>query len=110
MIYGLGRSWIEALRIDPAHHFYGLRLNDWTSIIIVVSGVLGFLISAKLRPGRETSLVRTPPPDVDGQSSIDPAPDSDTASIETDGELADVRPPAGDLTTRPVGDAESNAP
>ena len=102
VIYGLGRSWIEALRIDPAHRFYGLRLNDWTSIIIVVAGVLGFLISAKLRPGRETSLLRKPPPAVDSGASIDPTADSNAASIETDAELADVRPPAGE--------AESNAP
>jgi len=102
VIYGLGRSWIEALRIDPAHRFYGLRLNDWTSIIIVVAGVVGFLISAKLRPGRETSLLRKPPPSVDIDASIDPTADSNTASIETDAELADVRPPAGE--------AESNAP
>ena len=102
VIYGLGRSWIEALRIDPAHRFYGLRLNDWTSIIIVVAGVLGFLISAKLRPGRETSLLRKPPASFDIDASIDPTADSNTASIETDAELADVRPPAGE--------AESNAP
>ena len=58
VIYGLGRGWIEALRIDPAHHFYGLRLNDWTSIAIVLAGVIGYLLSARLRPGREVVLVR----------------------------------------------------
>ncbi len=58
VIYGLGRSWIEALRIDPAHHFYGLRLNDWTSIAIVLAGVIGYLVSARLHPGREVVLVR----------------------------------------------------
>jgi phosphatidylglycerol---prolipoprotein diacylglyceryl transferase len=103
VIYGLGRSWIEALRIDPAHKFYGLRLNDWTSIVIVVIGILGFLISAKLRPGRETSLLRKPPPpDVDSDASIATSTDATTEPIALDAELADVRPP--------VGDAESNAP
>ena len=24
-------AWIEALRVDHANHFLGLRLNDWTS-------------------------------------------------------------------------------
>ena len=60
VIYGIGRGWIEALRIDPAHHFYGLRLNDWTSIIIVLAGVISFLISARRHPGREVVLLRTP--------------------------------------------------
>ena len=94
VIYGLGRSWIEALRIDPAHHFYGLRLNDWTSIVIVVSGVLGFLISAKLRPGRETSLLRKPPsPDVDGDAPIATATDADRRAARS-GRRVGRRPPA----------------
>jgi prolipoprotein diacylglyceryl transferase len=58
VIYGLGRSWIEALRIDPAHHFFGLRLNDWTSVVIVLAGVVGYLVSARRHPGREVVLVR----------------------------------------------------
>ncbi len=34
--YCLGRSWIEALRIDQAHHFFGLRLNEWVSFVGLV--------------------------------------------------------------------------
>ena len=30
--YTLGRTWIEMLRIDPANHFFGLRINVFTSI------------------------------------------------------------------------------
>ena len=29
----VGRGWIEHLRSDYAHHFFGLRVNDWVSII-----------------------------------------------------------------------------
>ncbi len=70
VIYGIGRGWIEALRIDPAHHFYGLRLNDWTSIAIVLAGVIGYLVSARLRPGREVVLVRAGVP---AEMSLDSA-------------------------------------
>jgi prolipoprotein diacylglyceryl transferase len=76
VIYGLGRSWIEALRIDPAHHFYGLRLNDWTSIAIVLAGVIGYLVSARRHPGREVVLVRGATPLEGGTPavrSIEPA-------------------------------------
>lgn len=41
--YTVGRGWIEYLRIDPAHHFLGLRLNDWTSIGVFILAVV-FLI------------------------------------------------------------------
>jgi prolipoprotein diacylglyceryltransferase len=53
MVYGAGRGWIEALRTDPAHHLLGLRLDDWTSILLVTAGLIGFVVSARRRPGRE---------------------------------------------------------
>ena len=31
LLYTVGRVWIEALRIDPANHILGLRLNVWTA-------------------------------------------------------------------------------
>jgi hypothetical protein len=31
----------------------GLRLNDWTSIVVFVGAVTYFVLSAKRRPGRE---------------------------------------------------------
>jgi hypothetical protein len=51
--YTVGRFWIEYLRIDEAHHYLGLRLNDWTSIVVFVGAVAYFVIVGKLRPGRE---------------------------------------------------------
>lgn len=36
MGYTFGRFFIERLRIDEAHHIAGLRLNDWTSLIVFV--------------------------------------------------------------------------
>jgi prolipoprotein diacylglyceryl transferase len=29
--YCVGRAWIEALRVDDAQHFFGIRLNDYVS-------------------------------------------------------------------------------
>jgi prolipoprotein diacylglyceryl transferase len=33
-VYCFGRFFEELLRIDPAHHFAGLRLNAWVSIVL----------------------------------------------------------------------------
>ena len=41
--YGIGRFWIEGLRIDPTKEGGGLRLNQWTAIILVVGGLAYFL-------------------------------------------------------------------
>jgi prolipoprotein diacylglyceryl transferase len=54
MIYVAGRSWIEYLRVDHANHILGLRLNDWTSILVFTFALVAFLVSAKRSPGRET--------------------------------------------------------
>ena len=42
--YTVGRFWIEALRVDTAHRFLGLRLNDWTSIVIFVAAAAFLLL------------------------------------------------------------------
>jgi prolipoprotein diacylglyceryl transferase len=49
--YTFGRFWIESLRIDFAHKFLGLRLNDWTSIVVFVVAV-GLIVRGR-RPEAE---------------------------------------------------------
>lgn len=39
-LYSFGRGFIEALRIDDAHLILGLRLNVWTSLILVISSLI----------------------------------------------------------------------
>jgi prolipoprotein diacylglyceryltransferase len=41
--YTFGRFFEELLRIDPAHHIAGLRLNAWVSIILFVLSVAYFV-------------------------------------------------------------------
>ncbi|MDQ1649928.1 MAG: hypothetical protein QOG60_1985, partial [Frankiaceae bacterium] len=38
-LYCLGRGWIEALRVDEAHRFFGLRLNDYVSLVLFLAAV-----------------------------------------------------------------------
>ncbi|MER6214928.1 prolipoprotein diacylglyceryl transferase [Streptomyces sp. NPDC001272] len=52
--YCSGRVWIEYMRVDEAHHILGLRLNVWTAIVVFILAVVYFVLSAKLRPGRES--------------------------------------------------------
>jgi len=53
VMYCVGRFWIEALRIDSAHHILGLRLNDWTALLVGIGGLIWFIQSARRQPGRE---------------------------------------------------------
>ncbi|WP_051815330.1 prolipoprotein diacylglyceryl transferase [Glycomyces tenuis] len=45
-LYGVGRFWIEGLRIDPAEAFAGMRLNQWMSVVIIVGAVI-YLLRAR---------------------------------------------------------------
>ncbi|AEW93523.1 MULTISPECIES: prolipoprotein diacylglyceryl transferase [Streptomycetaceae] len=51
--YTVGRFWTEHMRIDYAHQILGMRLNDWTAILVFLAAVAGFVISARRHPGRE---------------------------------------------------------
>ena len=58
LLYTAGRIWIEALRIDSANTVLGVRLNVWTALIVGLAALGYLVVSARMRPGREESLIR----------------------------------------------------
>jgi len=73
--YGIGRFWVEGLRIDTADHLGGLRWNQWVALAAVVGGVI---VLAIMR-ARQDSPVPIP---VDG-------PDPDGDEVAATGEPGD---------------------
>ncbi|GAB6904073.1 prolipoprotein diacylglyceryl transferase [Kineosporia succinea] len=95
MTYCIGRGYIETLRIDEANHILGLRLNVWTAILLFAGSLTYFVVSSRLRPGRETTLYRTPLPEggpVDGAATEPDSVEKPGADAEKDKDGAD---PAG---------------
>ena len=45
--YGLGRFWVEGLRIDPAKSGGGLRLNQWVAIAMMAGCLIYLLIDIR---------------------------------------------------------------
>jgi prolipoprotein diacylglyceryl transferase len=41
--YCFGRFFEELLRVDPSHHFLGLRINAWVSIVLFVLSTAFFI-------------------------------------------------------------------
>jgi prolipoprotein diacylglyceryltransferase len=41
--YSLGRIGEELLRVDPAHHILGLRLNFYVAAVLFIAGVAWFV-------------------------------------------------------------------
>ena len=48
--YGLGRLWIEGLRIDDASVLGGLRWNQWVALAAIVGGALYLVLTSSQRP------------------------------------------------------------
>ena len=40
--YSFARIWEELLRVDPAHHFFGLRLNFYVAVVLFLGGLAWF--------------------------------------------------------------------
>ncbi|WP_339128823.1 prolipoprotein diacylglyceryl transferase [Streptomyces sp. f51] len=95
--YCVGRGWIEYMRVDDAHHILGLRLNDWTALLVFLLAVLYFVLSARLRPGRE-EIVEP------GAGEDAPTEGDDTAAAE-DGAEGET----GDKAAGKTGEAEGGS-
>ena len=50
-MYTFGRFFTEYMRIDEAHRYLGLRLNDWTSIFVFVVSSAIVLLFGRAAPG-----------------------------------------------------------
>ena len=57
-MYTFGRIWFEALRVDPASEWFGIRFNLLLSIFLCVVGALWFLWLGRRQPA-ETDELRT---------------------------------------------------
>jgi phosphatidylglycerol---prolipoprotein diacylglyceryl transferase len=99
--YTLGRTWIEMLRIDPANHIFGLRINVFTSVIVFL-GAVAFLILRRNRGREDPALVWGP--DRPGHQQPDPEPASVTATPDGSAELdSDPTTPDPPADRPPVG-------
>lgn len=85
--YTVGRFWIEYLRIDEAERVLGMRLNNWTSILVFAGAVAYMYVSAKKHPGREdpATLRGTRPHDDDEADDADSTDSTDGIDLAEGG-------------------------
>ena len=76
LLYCVGRTFWESLRIDDAAHLFGLRWNVFVSVAVGIGALIYIIVSARLRPGRETDVYRATPsqqtPETDA-GEVDPS-------------------------------------
>jgi prolipoprotein diacylglyceryl transferase len=84
--YGLGRIWVEAMRSDTANTILGLRVNTWTSLGLIATGLVWLAVGG----------VRRRPDDDDSPYDLERVPDRAVTGDEVD---EDEAPPPGSTTT-----------
>lgn len=75
--YTVGRAWIEMLRIDTANHFFGIRLNVFTAIIVFIGAVVYLVLR---RGPREEVVDPRMVPTADGEAVGSPTADAPEAA------------------------------
>jgi len=91
MGYGLGRFWVEGLRIDPADEIAGLRLNQWVALAAVVVGgvVLAWMRRHPIpEPVTDHSLDTSGEP-LDDLSKVPDVDNDESGSGDSDGDPAE---------------------
>ncbi|MBX3310900.1 MAG: prolipoprotein diacylglyceryl transferase [Cryobacterium sp.] len=57
--YGLGRSWLEAIRIDPTSDaLFGIPANIWASFAAIALGIILIVVQSRRHPEPEVSVYR----------------------------------------------------
>ncbi|WP_331753186.1 prolipoprotein diacylglyceryl transferase (plasmid) [Streptomyces sp. NBC_00637] len=79
--YTAGRGWIETLRVDPANHILGLRLNVWTSMLLFLAAVVFLVLRSRPAPvavtQEEPGLPKTTTPVSGSPLAASAAPETD---------------------------------
>lgn len=77
--YGLGRSWLEAIRIDPtSDQMFGIPANIWASFVAIAIGIALFIVQTRRHPEPEPSPYR----DGRGPQQATTAPAADTSTSD----------------------------
>jgi prolipoprotein diacylglyceryl transferase len=94
--YGIGRGWIEALRIDTVERYLGLSRNNWIALLIIVIGVVGLWWwerrAAPVAVGADEDDVEATEPDaveVTEPDAVEATADTAPETIEDSDRVAD---------------------
>lgn len=107
--YGLGRSWLESIRIDPTSDApLGVPANIWTSGVAILLGIAIIVVQGRRHPEPEPSVYmpgREPEPeDAEGETAGD-ANKAEAKKVEA--EPTATKAEAADADASPVDPAGS---
>ena len=121
MWYGLGRSWIEMLRINLSSEILGIRTNVWAAIICIILGIALFCYlvfnGQSLKAARETlakvtaaDAAREAAEEGKGETKSEPQAESDEDSNEEDAKTSTTDSSDSDESSDEAEQSESAEP
>ncbi|PRX49525.1 prolipoprotein diacylglyceryl transferase [Prauserella shujinwangii] len=103
--YTAGRFWIEFMRTDEANEILGLRVNNWTSMLLFAGAVAYFVLARRRGPREEPAALR-------GKDEPGPEPgdSDDSGSPGTEDEPDRGQAGDGSADEAPAGDQRKVEP
>ncbi|MFM6974757.1 MAG: prolipoprotein diacylglyceryl transferase [Agromyces sp.] len=86
--YGVGRAFLESIRIDPSEMFLGVRTNVWAAWAAVLLGLVLSWTLYRSHPGREVSVYQ-PGRQWSGGTEVD-FDDTDSGALHLENAESDV--------------------
>jgi prolipoprotein diacylglyceryl transferase len=87
--YGLGRLWVESLRIDFANEILGLRVNTWISFFAIIGGATWLFWKGSPVDSQATAELRAGGDPLAGLIQLAPSHDAGSAVVDADSADAD---------------------
>jgi len=54
--YGIGRAFLESIRLDPAELLLGVRVNIWGALFAIALGIVIYIVQGIRHPGKEPGV------------------------------------------------------
>ena len=81
--YGIGRAFLESIRVDPSELIFGIRSNVWASFAAIAIGIVIIIVQTRRHPGLEPSVY------VPGREWTAADAEVDSDEIESDSDSLD---------------------
>jgi prolipoprotein diacylglyceryl transferase len=101
--YGIGRLWVEDLRIDEASLIWGVRVNIWMSSILIL-GSLAYIVISRRRPAP------TVPREHEAETAEELAEDEAAAEVAAEERAEEAEVAAEIMDAADAADAVEDAP
>jgi hypothetical protein len=102
--YGIGRLWVESLRIDFANEIFGLRVNTWISFFAIIGGATWLFWRGSPVDSDATAELRAGGDPLAGLIQLDSATELDAPTTGSEEAASDLIAETGPQVDGPISE------